>query len=128
MESNETYRQMQNSFDELKTKSETTEKDLKEQIENLSLAKSQLESQAQQGLQAIEGGAANAQQLEIMIVGLKDELKGAQERQIQIESELQNAISVGNDSQAKYERELALHAQTANAMTELRNTVKQNDR
>ena len=127
MESNETYRQMQATYEDLKSKSDEKEKLLNEQIANLSEAKGALESQAQQGLQAIQGGVANVQTLEITINGLRQELSGAQERAIQIGSELKNSIEVAKEVQVKYERELNLHAQTANALSALRSTVKDND-
>ena len=127
MESNETYRQMQSTYEDLKIKSEEKEKVLNQQISDLTEAKNHLESQAQQGLQAIQGGVANVQHLEITINGLRQELQAAQERQIQIEKELRNSIEVAKEAQVKYERELNLHAQTANALGDLRNTVKDND-
>ena len=127
MESNETYRQMQATYEDLKSKSEEKEKFLNEQIANLSEAKNSLESQAQQGLQAIQGGVANVQTLEITITGLRQELSGAQEREIQIGSELRNKIEEAKEVQVKYERELNLHAQTANTLSALRSTVKDND-
>ena len=58
---------------------------------------------------------------------LLEELRGAQEREIQIGSELRNKIEEAKEVQVKYERELNLHAQTANTLSALRSTVKDND-